>query len=108
MNFLAAVYVPLCECIAAILADQTVVERLGQPVRDEICNHQSGQLAIQELTAAICSTIEVLGQRLSQCMPRAADDVNELDDSLVLLGWHGYDKVAVVVRVKETTPCATS
>jgi putative membrane protein len=79
------IFVSLYERIAAIVADQTVIERLGQPAVDEICDHLTKRLGHSDLTDAICSTIEVLGLRLSPLLPRAPDDANELDDSLVLL-----------------------
>jgi putative membrane protein len=79
------IYISLYERMAAIVADQTILEKLGQPALDEICRHLTDQLSQQNPTAAICSAVEVTGQRLSGCLPRAADDVNELDDSLVLL-----------------------
>jgi putative membrane protein len=79
------IYVSLYERLAAVVADQTVLETLGQPALDEICRHLTDQLGRQNPTTAICSTIEIIGQRLSSGMPRAADDVNELDDSLVIL-----------------------
>jgi putative membrane protein len=79
------IYVSLYERLASVVADQTVLEKLGQPALDEICRHLTDQLGRQNPTAAICSTIEIIGQRLTTCLPRAADDVNELDDSLVIL-----------------------
>ncbi len=79
------IYVSRYERMAAIVADQTIVEKLGQPALDEICAHLTSQLGRQDPTAAICSAIEVAGQRLSACLPRAASDVNELDESLVIL-----------------------
>jgi putative membrane protein len=79
------IYVSLYERMAAVIADQAILEKLGQPALDEICHHLTDQLSQQNPTAAICSAVEVIGQRLSGCLPRAAGDVNELDDSLVLL-----------------------
>ena len=79
------IYVSLYERMAAIVADPVVLEKLGQPALDEICADLTSRLAGPDPTAAICSTIEVIGQRLAPCLPRAADDANELDDALVLL-----------------------
>ena len=72
------IYVSLFERMAAIVADQTVVEKLGQPALDELCSQLTTQLSRHDPTSAICATIETAGQRLSPLLPRAADDVNEL------------------------------
>lgn len=79
------IYVSLHERMAAVVADLAILDKLGQPALDEICRHLTDQLSRQNPTAAICSAVEVIGRQLSGCMPRTAGDVNELDDSLVLL-----------------------
>jgi putative membrane protein len=79
------VYISLFERMATIVADDAIVEKLGQRALDELCRELTGKLRGQDPTSALCSTIEAAGQRLASCLPRAADDVNELDDSLVVL-----------------------
>jgi len=37
------------------------------------------------MAAAICQSLASAGQRLGSVLPRAADDVNELPNSLVIL-----------------------
>jgi putative membrane protein len=78
-------YVSLYERMAAIVADETVLEKLGQGGIDELCNELTTRLRQGSPTAAFCSTIAAAGQRLAPILPRAADDVNELGDALVLL-----------------------
>ena len=63
------IFVSLYERMAAIVADQTVLEKLGQPALDEICAHLTAQLTGRDPTAAICSTIEVIGQRSRPACP---------------------------------------
>jgi len=79
------VYVSLLERTAAILADRTVLEKLGQQALDELCNQLTTQLRQQDLAAALCSTIEAAGLRLATVLPRTGEKRNELDDSLVVL-----------------------
>jgi putative membrane protein len=79
------VYVSLLERTAAIIADRTVLEKLGQPSLDELCSHLTAQIRQQDLATALCSTIEAAGVRLATILPRTGEKRNELDDSLVTL-----------------------
>ena len=79
------VYVSLFEHMAAIIADQAVTERLGQPALDELCGALTAALGDGDLTQAICQTVRDAGQRLGAVLPRAEDDVNELPDALVTI-----------------------
>ena len=79
------IYVSLYERTAAIVADQAVLEKLGPQALDDLCSQLTAQLRRGTPTAAFCSTIASAGQRLAPVLPRAADDVNELGDALVLL-----------------------
>jgi len=79
------VYVSLYERQAALIADETVTEKLGQAALDGLCGELTAALCTGDMTAAICGTINSAGQRLGSVLPRAEDDVNELPDSLVTL-----------------------
>lgn len=79
------VYVSLYEQMAAVLADQAVIDKLGQSALDEICAKLTESLREVDPCLAICRTIEQAGQRLSAVLPRADDDVNELPDALVCI-----------------------
>lgn len=79
------IYVSLFERMAAVVGDRSVVERLGQPALDELCGHLTGQLRLQGPIAALCETVRLAGERLTPVLPRAADDVNELPDALVII-----------------------
>jgi len=78
-------YVSLYERMAAVVADQTVLEKLGQPALDELCRELTSQLRHGKPTAAFCTAIASAGARLAAVLPRASDDVNELGDALVLV-----------------------
>jgi putative membrane protein len=78
-------YVSLYERMAVILADRDVVEKLGQSALDELCNVLTGRLRELHPADALCQTIRLAGERLASVLPRAADDVNELSDALVIL-----------------------
>jgi len=79
------IYVSLQERMAAILADDAALERLGQPavekLRDEFVKH----LRRGDVIDALCKTILAAGEALAPVLPRAADDVNELSDALIVL-----------------------
>jgi putative membrane protein len=78
-------YVSLFERMAAIIADQRIIESLGQPAIDQACAEFTRRLREGSPIDALCTTATTLGQRLSAPLPRATDDVNELSDALVVL-----------------------
>lgn len=79
------VYISLYERMASIVADRAILEELGQEAIDEMVGALTGRLAGGEVCEALCETIDEIGERLSTVLPRAADDVNELPDGLVLV-----------------------
>lgn len=79
------IYVSLFEHRAAIISDQSVLEKLGQPAIDELCRQLTDGLSRQLPIDAICATARAAGERLAAVLPRAADDVNELDDALIVI-----------------------
>src|SRR5262249_10317544 len=79
------IFVSLLERRAAILADESVVEKLGQAALDELCRQLTASLATMSTTTALCEVIAAAGKRLSSTVPRSAADVNELSDALVVL-----------------------
>jgi putative membrane protein len=79
------IYVSLYERLAAILADQSIVEKLGQDVLDDLCATLTGKLRDLHPADAIAQTIVLTGERLAPVLPRAKDDVNELSDALITL-----------------------
>jgi putative membrane protein len=76
-------YVSLFERMAAVIADDVVLEKLGQAAIDEICEQFTRRLHETEPIEAICQTARDVGGRLAPVLPRADDDVNELADALV-------------------------
>ena len=78
-------YVSLFERMAAVIADQEVLEKLGQPALDELCAELTDRLRAGHPTDAMCAVLIIAGERLGAVLPRAADDVNELADALVTL-----------------------
>jgi putative membrane protein len=78
-------YVSLFERMSAVIADQTVLDQLGQETIDEVCRQFSQRLHEGDLINALCDTIGSLGQRLAHLLPRAEGDVNELSDALVVI-----------------------
>jgi putative membrane protein len=79
------VYVSLYERMAAVLADQSIMDKLGQDVLDELCAALTRNLRELHPADAISQTISVAGEKLAPVLPRAEDDVNERSDSLILL-----------------------
>jgi putative membrane protein len=79
------IYVSLYERTAAILADQNVLDKLGQATLDALCATLTTSLRNSQPTDAICQTIRAAGDKLATILPRAENDINERPDSLVLL-----------------------
>ena len=79
------VYVSLYERMAAVLADQSILEKLGPDVLEELRDKLTTDLRIGEPTEALCQAVGEAGRRLSEVLPRADDDVNELPDHLVII-----------------------
>ena len=79
------IYVSLFERMAVVLGDQTVLDKLGQTSLDRLCQQLTEGLHQGDSTAAICSVIAEAGKQLSSPLPRAAGDVNELQDTLILI-----------------------
>jgi putative membrane protein len=79
------IYVSLYERMAAVLADQMVMDKIGQTTLDELRDTLIVGLRGGDVTNAFCQTIQAAGQRLAPVLPPQADDVNELPDALVTL-----------------------
>jgi len=80
------IYVSLFERRAAILADRTAFDVLGQKRIDEMCRWLSGDLKRGDVTGSLCTMIERLGDALAGDLPRADGDENELPDALITIG----------------------
>ncbi len=78
-------YISLLEHRAAVIADQTVLERLGQPALDEICRTFTTRLHAGNVIDALCETIAELGARLATELPRGDQPGNLLPDALIVL-----------------------
>jgi putative membrane protein len=79
------IYVSLYERMGAVLADQMVMDKIGQTALDELRDTLIAGLRGGDVANALCQTIQAAGQRLAPVLPRQADDVNELPDALVTL-----------------------
>ena len=79
------VYVSLYERMAAILADQSILDKLGQDALDELCATLTRKLRDLHPADAISQTISIAGEKLAPVLPRAEDDINELSDTLIIL-----------------------
>jgi putative membrane protein len=78
-------YVSLFERMAAVIADQAVIDACGQQQIDAFCGEFTKRLHESAPTDALCATIQSVGDCLAGRLPRAADDVNELADALVVI-----------------------
>jgi len=79
------IYVSLFERMAAVVADQAVLDQLGNPALMELRDGLVKALKTQPPTEALCAAIQSAGERLAPVLPRADDDVNELPDALVTI-----------------------
>ena len=71
--------------MATVLADQAILDPLGQRAVDELCHTLTGRLRQTHPAEAISETIAAAAEQLATALPRAEDDVNELPDALVIL-----------------------
>jgi putative membrane protein len=78
-------YVSLFEHMATVIADQSILDKLGQEQINEICREFTQRLNAGTPIDALCDTAVLLGRRLAVLLPRAEHDVNELSDALVVI-----------------------
>ncbi len=81
------IYVSLFERMAVVLGDRTIVEHpdLGQPFLDRLCRQLTDGLRQGDPTEALCQVIAQAGEQLAPALPREEGDINELQDTLVLI-----------------------
>ena len=79
------IYVSLFERMAVVLGDQEVLDKLGQNALDQLCQLLTERLHQGDAADAICTVIEEAGKQLSGPLPCTEEDVNELQDTLVLI-----------------------
>ncbi|MGE5610282.1 MAG: TPM domain-containing protein [Bacillota bacterium] len=79
------IYLSLYERTAVLLADQMILEKLGQPALDELCARLVTGLRSGKALEPLCDTIEEAGSKLAQVLPIAADDRNEIGNALVVI-----------------------
>lgn len=79
------IYISLFEHMAVALADQSVIDKLGQTFLDQICQKLTSGLHSGNPTTTLCETIREIGNQASTSLPRATDDQNELQDVLILI-----------------------
>lgn len=78
-------YVSLLEHRAAIIADQTVLNVLGQEQLDALCEKFTTLLHSGTPTEALCETIGHLGERLAKDLPRTESCVDQLPNALIVV-----------------------
>jgi len=78
-------YVSLFEHMAAVITDQSILDKLGQEQIDGICRELTERLHSGTPIDALCDTAVSVGQLLAPLLPRADNDVNELSDALVVI-----------------------
>ncbi len=79
------IYVSLFERMAAIIADQQIVDQLRQSGLDELCAELTGLLHVGHPADALCQVVATAGDRLADVLPCTSTDVNELADALVTI-----------------------
>ena len=79
------IYVSLFEHMAVVLGDQEVLDKLGQPVLDKLCEQLTSDLRQGHPSESLSQVIMSAGEELSGPLPRSDDDQNELQDALVLI-----------------------
>lgn len=78
-------FLSLHERTASVLGDDMILERLGQPVLDEICGILVAGMRTGDPASALGNAIRDAGKHLARVLPREAGDKNEIGDALVTL-----------------------
>jgi putative membrane protein len=78
------IYVSLHERMAAVLADEAILEKLGETIVEELCRELTLRLRDQSPIDALCATIHLAGSRLREVLPGDSSG-NERPNSLVLI-----------------------
>jgi|694.fasta_scaffold06126_9 putative membrane protein len=79
------IYLSLLERTAVIIGDRQVMDKLGQPFLDELCKILIDDLHRETIADALCHVIHEAGQRLSKPFPRQSNDIDELQNTLILM-----------------------
>ncbi len=79
------IYVSLFESMAVVFGDQEILDKFGQEFLDKLCHQLTSELQQGHPAEAICKVITEAGKQLSDTLPRGDGDVNELQDTLILL-----------------------
>ena len=79
------IYVSLFEHRAVVLGDQNVMDKLGQDFLDRLCQQLTTGFQQGNFVETMCGVIANAGEELAGPLPRSSDDVNELEDSLILI-----------------------
>ncbi len=79
------IYVSLFEHMAVVLGDKTIMDKLGQPFLDGLCRQLTDGLRQDNPTEAICAVISSAGEQLAVPLPRDKDDVDELENTFVVI-----------------------
>ena len=79
------IYLSVFERTAAVLADETVVQKLGQNTLNALCAELTEGMRGEARADVLCHAIERAGDALARVLPREPDDVNELQNTLLVL-----------------------
>ncbi len=78
-------YISLFERTAMVLSDEVILDKLGQPFLDQLCRRLTEGMGTTHPGEALSEVIKEAGRQLSNPLPREEDDVNELQDTLILI-----------------------
>lgn len=78
------IFVSLYERRAVILADQAVLEKVGQSNIDELCELLRADLANRSVTESLCRCIERISDQLAVALPGSPQNQDELANALVV------------------------
>jgi len=79
------VYLSVFERMAAVLGDESVLQKLGQSALNELCARLTEGMRNGTRAESLCNVIHDAGEALGRVLPRAQDDVNELENTLIVL-----------------------
>ncbi|MFH0991497.1 MAG: hypothetical protein V1799_15930 [bacterium] len=79
------IYISLYERMVSIRADEAALKALGQNAIDQLCKEMILCLKKSSITDAFCETIASAGEKLGKVLPKTVDDVNETENTLIIV-----------------------
>jgi putative membrane protein len=79
------IYLSLLERRVVVLASETVIAKVGQPVLDKLCVDLRAALRAKPVPDAVAESINAAGAALAAVLPQTSGTARELSDAVVVV-----------------------